>query len=374
LSRPTERERKMGEIELLEKLCFEDPGEAAARAGQIRDPTAYGVRGCAVIGTAYRLVDQRETAEAVFRAGAMLRAPDFDLAELCWRWAALELDRRAWDAGLELLEIASELHGPAGLPGPLDRGLPAVLAVRAFLLYTRHIHEPDRVPLGLLSASADARRAVHLIPDPSAGPRVYLSGILTLALVAIERGGGYVEAQVLLMQARSQLRRMGIPRKSVSGARLDWASAIVRAEIDRELDEVREKQLLGARERLHQCGAHLDAARCGMDLALYHLEREESPWQKLEDLTLDVDLVLPGEDPAAVAALLLWEEAIRARTMSPAVVGFVAAHVRGLRRPDPALHATNTTRDGWKRVDSRLVQRVKPWEIPKPRVIRRRVA
>ena len=48
----------------------------------------------------------------------MLRAPDFDLAELCWRWAYLELERRAWDAGLELLDIASELHGPAGLPGP----------------------------------------------------------------------------------------------------------------------------------------------------------------------------------------------------------------------------------------------------------------
>jgi hypothetical protein len=358
-------------INRIEKLYLEDPGEAVARAGQIRDPTAYGVHGCTVIGTAYRLADQREAAESVFKAGSMLRAPDFDLAELCWRWAYLELERRAWDAGLELLDMASELHGSAGLPGPLDRGLPAVLAVRAVLLYTRHIHEPGRDPLELLSASADARRAVDLMPDPAAAPRVYLSGIQTLALIAMERAGGHVEAQVLLMQARAHLRRMGIPRNSASGARLDWASAIVRAAIDGELDGVRETQLLGARDRLHQRGAHLDAARCGMDLALHYLEQDEPPWQKLEDLALDVELVRPGEDPAAEAALLLWGEAIRARTIPPKVVEFVAIHVRGLRCPDPALHATS---DGWQRVDAHLVQRVKPWEIPKPRVIRRRVA
>ncbi len=363
----------MDRIEALAKLTFEDPKRAAVEADQIHDPTAYGPHGCGIIGTAYRLADRRVAADSVFKSGATLHAPDFEIADLCWHAALLEFDRQNWIAGHKLLDIALWLHGPIGLPGPLDFGLPAILAVRGMFLYARCAAEPGRDRLELLEARADVRRALDLIPDPRAAPRTYLSAILTLAHIAMERGGGYVEAQGLLSQARTQLRRMGIARKSVTGARIDWASALVGAALDGELDEAREALLLGARETLHARGAHIDGARCGIDLALCYLERDEPPWPKLEELALDAYLVLPlcGDAPEAASALLLWREAIQARAVTPAVLGQIAGHVQGTVRPDPALHATT---DEWEPLDSDLLRRVKPWEIAKPRAVRRRIA
>jgi hypothetical protein len=157
------QEVRMDRINQLEKLVFEDPGKAATMAAQVRDPTAYGVRGCSVIGTAHLLADHRETAEKIFRAAAELQASDFELADLCRRWALLEFARRRWAEGLAWLDIALELHGPVGLPGSLDRGLPAVLAVRGMFLHARCVKDPSRDRLELLEARADLRRAIDLI-------------------------------------------------------------------------------------------------------------------------------------------------------------------------------------------------------------------
>jgi tetratricopeptide (TPR) repeat protein len=344
-------------LDEIDELVFKDPARAAelAELALAAAPARDKVRALGILGTALQRSGRLDDAQEVLDRACATPATPFEHANALSRTAYLCLDRWEWVRGIALADQAAAIHGEAGLPGPPDRGLAAVLLGRGMIRHYAYWYGAPSAIADLIAAGMDYRKALALILDPREAPRCHLAASHNLGVLALETGSGLTLARESFWQARAHLRRLDIPRYSAAGASLEWVSAVVDAELF-GFCGAQERQLKRARRNFHALGQTMDAIRCGLDLGLYYLEPDMPRWEDLERLSVDYFRLFPEEQPPQVlGALALWRQSILERVMPERELGWILTTVRGVRAHDPR-HAHGA----WRRPDPQLLARHMP--------------
>jgi hypothetical protein len=303
------------ELDALDQLVFEDPQAVLPRVQALADREPQSIRVLATLGTCYRRVGWIQDSEEIFKVGLRLPATPFDRADFLRRFSLLCHDRQEWLEALAKLDEASTLHGTApGLPGPADRGLPALLTCRGMVL--RAAAEAGH-PAGCMMESGLAyRAALELLDDPRDAPRTYLAAVQGTAYVSYA-AGLLTPAQDALWRACGLLRKLGILRTTATGVKVEWLTAAIDGDLFGYCPQ-QERALLRVERVLHQKGAVLDAVRAGMERALFELEGDPVPWDDLQNQVKGYLKLLDWDQtPSEVLAALGWFYQLARRKKTP---------------------------------------------------------
>jgi tetratricopeptide (TPR) repeat protein len=176
----------------------------------------------------------------------------------------------------------------------------------------------------------DTTRSALAELSPEKEPRLYLSGRYNLALFLVDSGEPGQAEQVLEEDADLykryqepwlQLRLTGL-RGKIAAARGDFATA--------------ETAFLEMRDGFLEQGIGFDAAIVSMDLALLYLRQGRTA--ELKALAREMLPIFRSQDVhrEAVAALVLFQEAVREEQITTAFVRELAAYL-DQARTDPSL-------------------------------------
>jgi tetratricopeptide (TPR) repeat protein len=183
---------------------------------------------------------------------------------------------------------------------------------------------------GKLDQAVEVTRAALQELSPEREPRLYMNGRYNLALFLVESGEPEQAAEVLDADADLykrypepwvQLRLTGL-RGKIAQAQGDFAAA--------------ETAFLQMRDGFLQEGVGYDAAIVSMDLALLYLRQGRTA--ELKALAREMLPIFRSQDVhrEAVAALALFQEAVREEQITAAFVREIAAYLDAART-DPAL-------------------------------------
>jgi tetratricopeptide (TPR) repeat protein len=339
----------MGLLDALATAVFEDPAAGLALAQQ--NPVADSARYWAIVGTASHQLNRHDAASSAFHQAHEIPAPPFDRAEVFRRAAGFHLQSHQWAAARAAVAAAIEIHGSRGLSGPVDRGLAAALISRGYVEFYAHLQTGGG---DLYQAAADFRRALKIAPDPRSAPLTHLAAIHNTALLSLETGLGLPDAQRTLAEAAANLRALGFAQSSLPAARTKWALIVVDWVFLGSSDEVGvrfnnriEAGLVAAHQHLYKGGAVHDAVMVHMDLGLLYLEQRNRKgpaprWDALRELSLEIYKLDWQASPEVSGALMLWRQAALEESFPAAALHDVYSQIRGLRKPDPRIHAHGT--------------------------------
>ncbi|HWM89636.1 MAG TPA: hypothetical protein VN493_02600 [Thermoanaerobaculia bacterium] len=183
---------------------------------------------------------------------------------------------------------------------------------------------------GKSEQAVEVARAALTELSPEREPRLYMNGRYNLALFLVESGEPGQAAEVLDADADLykrypepwvQLRLIGL-RGKIAAARRDFVAA--------------EAAFLQMRDGFLQEGLGYDAAIVSMDLALVYLRQGRTA--ELKALAREMLPIFRSQDVhrEAVAALVLFQEAVREEQVTAAFVREVAAYLDAARF-DPSL-------------------------------------
>ena len=288
-----------------------DPGRTGA--AQAHDAAA---RAWAYHANALRVDGDPAGAAAAFGRAAEHRrrgSGDRLLAARCAELeASLEKDQQRFERAHALLAQAIAVYRRDGLDERLGR---ALVKRGSILLFE-----------GRWSAALRATLQALPLLRPERDPRTF--GVAAHnAINCLNHAGYSIAARALLDAVRGLHQRLG---DALSLLRLDWMAA----EIDRELGLVAraERGLVAVREGFVERGMPYDAALVSLELAEIYA-RDRDPL-KLERLAREMFPIFQSRalHRGALAALILFREAVALRQADLRLIGDLAAFLRCARR------------------------------------------
>lgn len=316
-------------IERSRELTFQDPaqGEALARlaldlSSQL-DPLFYGAeqiedyraRAWSYIGNAYRVGANLQEAERAFEAALghlrrgtrepMERAIFLDL-----KASLLRAERRFGEA-IRLLKRARTLFLAVGETHRAGRSL-----VKTALVHSFAGHPEKAIPL--------YHQALELI-DPGLEPRLLLSTWHNLIDDLADLGRA-MEAQKLFVKAAPLYRQF---HEAWVHNRRDWVEGKIARGLGRR--EKAEGLFLRARAGFVAEDAAYDTALVSLDLATLYAEQGRNA--ELRRLAEEMVPIFSSRQihREALAALVLWKQAVEAETAGVELVAEIAAYLRRAR-------------------------------------------
>lgn len=321
-------------IELLiadgRERLFDRPGEAveltrlAATAAEQLDPERVGearahdsaARAWAQHGNALRVDGDPIGAERAYdRADEHRRQGSGDpllAARISELEASLYKDQQRFSRAYELLAAAIAVYRRHGLDERLGR---ALVKKGSFLLFEgRHA--------SVLRVTLEALPLLH----PERDPRTFAIAAHN-AIFSLGHTGYSIAARSLLDAVRGLHVRLG---DRLNLLRLDWMAA----DIDRELGLTAraESGLLGVREGFIERGMPYDAALASLQLAAIYAQDGDS--LRLERLAREMLPIFQSRalHRGALAALILFREAIALRQADPRLIADLTSFFRMARR------------------------------------------
>ncbi len=320
-------------LEYTEELIFREPqaGLEVARVtarlvhtlpeGQTaksrRQHRARIVRAYAVEGSAYRVTGRPDSAEERFRAAARLcrgiGGPRSARAELCWRRAELRADQKRYDDALRLTAESVKLYQAAG---DLE-GVGVALAIRGL------VYALDRCFVEAVSTFSEAL-GTYKLP-----PRAEYSVTHNLGCALSEADNpDLTMAENHLHRAKQMLG----PRRSVQKSKLHWIEGMIFLRRGSAFVERGEQRLRKALAGFLKFQVPYEIALVSLDLSA--LLRFQKRWAELEELAADTHRRFRElrEDGEALAALNLWLDAVRSRSLSEELISEVKSTLESRMR------------------------------------------
>ncbi len=277
------------------------------------------VKAFALVGSAHRAVGRFDDAEAAYRQALEARGKQGigrqANAELCLRIATLRAVQKRRDEALKLTSRGSDLYKAAGN----EQGVALAMATRGAVLAA--CHRFSEVVSVLTECLAKYR-----LP-----PRAEYSATHNLAYAISEADDPDLETG--LKHLRQARRLLGM-RSSVQKTKLYWIDGkfLIRA----GKTDQGEQRFRKALKSFIDFGVPYEIALVSLDLSM--LLRFARRWAELEELAADTYQRFRklGEDLEALAALKLWLDGARARTLSEEMISGVKSTVEGRMRRRPS--------------------------------------
>ncbi len=331
-------------LEYTEELIFREP-QAGLEVAQVairlvhslpegqtpksrREHRTRLVRAYAVVGSACRVTRRLDSAEEQFRTAARLcrgaGVPRAARAELCWRRAELCADQKRYDEALKLTSDALRLYRAAG-----DlQGAGVALAIRGM------VYALDRCFAEAVATLSEALGTYRL------PPRAEYSATHNLGCALSEADNPDLAlAENHLHRAKQMLG----PRRSVQKSRLHWLEGMIFLRRGSAFVERGEQRLRKALAGFLKFQVPYEIALVSLDLSA--LLRFQKRWLELEELAADTCRRFQElrEDGEALAALKLWLDAVRSRSLSEELISEVKSTLEGRMRRE------GVARRRWKR-------------------------
>ncbi len=311
-------------LEHAEELIFREPQaglEVARVAARLvhtlpegrtpkgrREHRARIVRAYAVEGSAYRVVWRPGNAEQRFREAAWFcrgtGVPRAARAELCWRLAELRADQKQYDDALRLTADSVKLYRAVG-----DlQGVGVALAIRGL------VYALDRRFAEAVSTLSEVL-GTYTLP-----PRAEYSATHNLGCALSEADNPDLAMAVTHLHRARQL--LG-PRRSVQKSRLYWIEGMIYLRRGSAFMERGELRLCKALTGFLKFQVPYEIALVSLDISA--LLRFQKRWAELEELSADTFRRFQElrEDAEALAALKLWLDAVRSRSLSEELISEV---------------------------------------------------
>ncbi len=264
-------------------------------------------RAHAVLGGAYRIVNDLPSADATYEQAARLAeslAP-LDRADVSRRFAIL---RCAQGRPVEALSLATRAVSAYRAEGTSqDLGWALIVEGMAEVI------DNNRA-----SAIASFGAALELL-NPATVPRLYYSAIHNLAYVLLERPSlTDLEAGLLLIKRARSLVKPQRQRPNLAKMKLSWLEGI--AFVCLGSTRRAEELFVTARHGFMVLRHPIDLGLVSLDLgSLMFLEQRWADLQSLAAETFDVFRRLSA-DSKALAALQLWHTAVRTQSLTDAII------------------------------------------------------
>lgn len=330
-------------LEYTEELIFREP-QAGLEVAQVAlrlvhtlpdGPTPKSrrvhqtrmVRAYAVTGSASRVTRCLDSAEELFRKAAGFcrgaGAPRIAQAELCWRRAELRADQKRYGEALKLTRDSSRLYRAEGHL----QGLGIALAIRG-MVYALNRRFAEAV------STLSKALGTYKLP-----PRAEYSATHNLGCALAEADNpDLAMAERHLHRARQMLG----PRRSVQKSRLYWIEGMIFLRRGSAFIERGEQRLLRALTGFLKFQVPYEIALVSLDLST--LLRFQKRWPELEELAAATyrGFRKLREDSQALAALKLWLDASRSRSLSEELIFEVKTTLEArMRREGTAVHQPN---------------------------------
>ena len=298
-------------------------------AGERIEHLERRIKAYALWGSACRVAGQLEPAERRFRTAFLLcrkrRGTQAIRAELYWRWAALKSSQKQFEVALQLVDESVRIFKAEGD----HQGEGTALATRGA------IHAAARRFSDAVSTLSQVLSRFKL------QPRAECSATHTLAYAVCQAEEPDLEAALLRLHRARQL--LG-PRRSVQKARIYWIEGTIFLRRGSAFAERGERRYLKALQGFQKFQAPYEIALVSLDLsALYRFQKR---WGELGELAADTYRRFRElrEDKEALAALKLWNDAARARTLSEEILSDVKARLEARAQRHPAAGARGRSR------------------------------
>ncbi len=258
------------------------------------------VRAYATLGGAYRAVDRTQKADGPY--GLALKLADTILpqarGDLYVRMTVLRADQKRFDEAIGLGEKATEIFRPLGLRNDLA----AALAALGYAYV-----EAKRYSESLLISSE-----ALCYSDPKVNDRVHYSATHNFAYAAVH-STDLDTISMALVKIREARRLIKHHRRSIPKIKLYWVEGILM----QKLFATRRAEALFIKARLGfmKLGAAYEFTLAGLDLS--GVLCDERRWDELEVLAAGTfeRFCERAVDEDAIAALLLWREAVINKTL-----------------------------------------------------------
>jgi tetratricopeptide (TPR) repeat protein len=321
-------------LENARRLCQRDPAEAehlarlAILVTDLLAPGRYGAervedlraKAWGELGSVLRIQERfRESEQAFLQASVSLRAGTGDPLEkaaiLCLE-ASLWRDRRLFDRAIRLLDRTISIARKAG-----DRHRQGIALIQKAHCDTERGQPEAALPL-LLQAQA--------LLQSSADPRLLLV-VQHNILFALVNAGRFEEAAAGLDDTRALCRQLDYP---IDRIRIDYLEGMVFHGLGR-LDDA-EERFRSALQAMLAEGLDYDAALVGLDLAA--LLSQQNRHTEVRELAAAMLPVFTSHriHREAIAALLVFQEAVKREELSAQLVGELSAYLRNAAS-DPQL-------------------------------------
>ncbi len=295
--------------EAAEEVLFRTPN-CVGYYGAMARSRAFRANALQALGKLLEAEEKIENARSLMMNEA---APASTIdAEVDWFEGALRMDQRRFaEAEGLLLRAAVRFH----------RAGESVEAARPLLTLGAMYHHNQETAKAIEVTESALRDLC-----PKAEPRLYLAGRHNLALFLTDLGR-LEEAERLLVTDEELYQRFTDPWTRL---RLSWLRGKIAFGTSR-LEEA-EQAFLAARAGFVKQGIGYDTAMLSLDLALVYLQQGRTP--EVRELAEEMHTLFEAEDihREAVAALLLFQEAVRQEAAEAATVELVQDLASYLKR------------------------------------------
>lgn len=279
------------------------------------------VRSFAVLGGAYRAVARFDESEAAYRSairyarsgsiGPLVRA------DLNKRLAKLLSAQGRFDEALKLVDFAIETYRDCDRLRYAD-----ALNTKGYVLFEA-TRPAEAVPyFGRALALAKGRQGVAKLAD-----RTVFCATHNLAAAVLEGCSAQDLSEVLALVIEAK-KYQGKCRNSVAQQKLAWVEARIHAKFG--CGRAAERRLMSAQKKLIELGAAFEAALVGLELAVLYLQWAE--WHKVESVARETykEFQALSSHTEAVAALQLWVDGARARSLTREILRETQATIEKL--------------------------------------------
>lgn len=307
-------------IECCETVVFHAPRDGlpmAETAVQIAEEIDHcnadlKVRALAVLAGTHRQLRDFPAAEQLYQRALSMSVEKLTRAFLYCRISVLRNKQKRLSEALELTEEAIGIYQQHAENS-------SQFGIGFFYRAVAHLEAKDYD-----AAFLDFSRSLAYL-NPKEHETAHYCAMHNLALVVGLAAVSLDDLNAALKRLHNARKLIKTGLKSVPRLKLRWLEGVILAKIGSE--NLAESVFITARKGFLKLGAVAEAAYTALDLGvlLYNDQR----WDELEALAVESHALLKSKsaDDEALAALLLWIEAVRARTFDHKIVDQVRARL-----------------------------------------------